>query len=71
MSSHAGAFVVKGRRYEADDPTLTKLTARRVEVFCSCREDGWPIVAGPGVHDVLPVAKGTLAKHQHEEWAKE
>ena len=68
MSNHAGSFVINRRHYDADNPALEKMSARVVDVHCNCGVEGWRVTAGPGEHDVLPEAKGLLAKHQHEAW---
>ena len=72
MSRHFGQFRFNGDQHDADSPAIEKATAQQVDVWCKdCDDFRLRITAEAGEHDVLPVAKAELAKHQHDAWIKE
>lgn len=72
MSKHAGRFVIAGKLYEGSDSSLEKMVADNVQVSCmDCEDFNIKVTAQEGEYNVLPAAKGELAKHQHDAWVKE
>lgn len=66
---HTGMFVIDGKEISGDSPALPKKTGREVSVRCSCGEWSGEFNAPTGTfEDMVPMAKGELALHQHEVW---